>query len=205
MKTNLSKERKVRNRTESTWSYAVIAKLLLAVVIVASASQAAFASDPIGVYAVINKVVFEPSDESAERVQIWGVFSVAEGAGMKYRAPELGYLYYQLPKQKPELAKREWNDMKALAGKLEAVGFASRYKEKGKVRNVSEEPSRPDLYPIGFGLIHVPEPRKGHDALEKLFETAKELRAKRTAETRLQIPKTPGGTEDSSADAEVAQ
>ena len=36
------------------------------------------ASDPVGVYAVVEKIVLEPSDAAPQRIQIWGAFSLAE-------------------------------------------------------------------------------------------------------------------------------
>lgn len=36
------------------------------------------ASDPTGAYAVIDKLVLEPAEGQAQRVQIWGAFSLAD-------------------------------------------------------------------------------------------------------------------------------
>ena len=56
-----------------------------------------FASDPIGIYALIDRVVLEPSDAQPERIQIWGAFSFAmRQFGDQYSPPVRGYLYYQL-------------------------------------------------------------------------------------------------------------
>jgi hypothetical protein len=41
----------------------------------------ALASDPVGVYAYVDKVVLEPSEGKPERIQIWGGFALAEGRG----------------------------------------------------------------------------------------------------------------------------
>lgn len=42
------------------------------------------ASDPAGVYAFVDKVVFEPDQKSPERVQVWGGFALATGTGNTY-------------------------------------------------------------------------------------------------------------------------
>ncbi|MCA1660297.1 MAG: hypothetical protein LC642_07155, partial [Verrucomicrobiaceae bacterium] len=42
------------------------------------------ASDLVGVYAFIEKVVLEPSDAAPERIQLWGGFALADGRGEKY-------------------------------------------------------------------------------------------------------------------------
>ena len=39
----------------------------------------AFASDPIGIYALVDKVVLEPNEKNPERIQIHGAFAFAEG------------------------------------------------------------------------------------------------------------------------------
>src|ERR1044072_3600220 len=52
----------------------------------------ALASDPVGIYALVDKVVFEPNETSPERIQIWGAFAIAEGNGDTYRNAERGYL-----------------------------------------------------------------------------------------------------------------
>ncbi len=110
------------------------------------------ASDPIGIYAVVDKVVLEPSATAPERVQIWGSFSFAEGSGYAYKAPAAGYLYYKLPEKKSEPARNEWADFKSMAGTKGVVGFGSRYGDKGRIRKPGEKPADPDPYPIAFGL-----------------------------------------------------
>jgi hypothetical protein len=146
-------------------------------VVLAGCAQSALASDPVGIYAIVTKVVFEPSESAPERIQIWGTFSVAEKSGQAYTTPEQGYLYFQLPKEKSEAAQREWKDLASLAGKNEAVGFAARYKEKGKVRKSTEKPAGPDIYPLGFGLTRIQTPPANHTALQRLFEAARKKAA----------------------------
>jgi len=41
-----------------------------------SASRA-LASDPVGVYAIVDKVVFEPNETNPERIQVWGAFALS--------------------------------------------------------------------------------------------------------------------------------
>lgn len=162
------------------WPSAVrlLRSLIGAAVLLLAVTQQASASDPIGIYAVIDKVVIEPSESAPERVQIWGVFSLAEGGGNQYRAPEAGYLYFRFPEKKAELAKREWKDLLRMVGKSEAVGFGARYLEKGTVRSAKEKPSKPDVYPIGFGLSRITEARN-YPVIERLLEAARKHREKR--------------------------
>jgi hypothetical protein len=46
----------------------------------------------IGIYGIVDKVVFEPDENAPERIQIWGLFVVPVpiSSGM-YRAPRRGF------------------------------------------------------------------------------------------------------------------
>ena len=76
------------------------------------------ASGPIGIYALVDKVAFEPNADKPERIRIAGVFSVAEETpdnSTVYSAPQRGYLYFGLPglpSGNQDLARREWADLK---------------------------------------------------------------------------------------------
>src|SRR2546425_11310795 len=72
-------------------------KLLTALVALLGAGAArALASDPVGIYALVEKVVLEPNQANPERIQLWGAFAIAEGYGYTYKNAERGYLYYKL-------------------------------------------------------------------------------------------------------------
>ena len=113
------------------------------------------ASDLVGVYAFIDKVVLEPSDAAPERIQLWGGFALAAGGGEKYAPAQRGYLYFKLPAGKEKAALREWNDLKTLAGKEQLVAFGSRYGAKATVRKADVKPENPDPYTIEIGLTKV--------------------------------------------------
>src|SRR5438067_4393401 len=88
------------------------------------------ASDPVGVYALVDKVILEPNGEAAQRVQVWGGFSVATGRGEAYAAPVRGYLYFTVAQGKEDLCRREWNDLKKVAGTDQVVALGSRYEQQ---------------------------------------------------------------------------
>jgi hypothetical protein len=90
------------------------------------------ASGPVGIYGIVEKVVFEPDEATAERIQIWGVFAYADvGAGpaAQMSAVARGYLYVALPAVSARAGgqavtiRREWADLKSVAGTGEAVAF----------------------------------------------------------------------------------
>jgi hypothetical protein len=92
------------------------------------------ASDPIGVYALVDRVVMEPSEGMPERVQIHGVFTMADQQSRSYTEPVRGYLYYSLPASEQEAARTEWSGLTSLAGTGQVVGFGNRYKAYGRIR-----------------------------------------------------------------------
>jgi len=129
--------------------FVALAALLLA-------TQAGRGSLPVGLYARIDKVEVEPSEgQSAERVRVWGVFVLAGvPGGIGSTMPEQGYIYFSLPKNKPELARKEWNDLKKAAGTKECVAFGSRDAVQGlKVRTDKEGTKGAVPYPLEFGVV----------------------------------------------------
>ena len=129
----------------------------------------ALASDPVGIYALVDKVVFEPNETNPERIQVWGAFAIAEGYGYTYKNAERGYLYYKANSDKPTACRNEWSDLKTVAGSGQIVAFGSRYAEKGTLRKKETKPENPDLYPVAMGLTKV----KGKNDYEPLKQLAK--------------------------------
>jgi hypothetical protein len=119
-------------------------------------ARSAIASDPIGVYAIVDRIALEPNDTAPETIQIWGVFALTDGkSGDNYRPAERGYLYYSLPSSQGQRnsAKAEWADLKKIAGSGQTVGFGGRYTPTGRVRKATEKPTAPDVYPIQMGIV----------------------------------------------------
>jgi hypothetical protein len=112
------------------------------------------ASDPVGIYAIVDKVVFEPSDAAPERVQVWGAFAIAKGRGETYEPAERGYMYFKLGSE-PEVTRKEWADLKAVAGSGQIVGLGFRHSPKGTVRKAEAKPESPDAHPKGMGLTKI--------------------------------------------------
>ena len=129
--------------------------LSLIVLVVAAAGSALYASDPIAVYARIDRVVMTPAEGTPNTIQVFGVFSVARPDNRDdYQAPARGYLYFTAAADDAQ-ARREWNDLKSVAGTKQIVSFGSRSGLKAKVRPETEVPSAPDTYATGFGVKKV--------------------------------------------------
>ena len=73
-------------------------KLLAAALLVIAAAAAPSASDPVGIYAKIDRVTLEPDERAPAAIQVWGVFSMAKPKDRNdYLPPARGYLYFTLP------------------------------------------------------------------------------------------------------------
>ena len=132
------------------------------------------ASDMVGVYGVVEKVTLEPSDKVPARVQIWGAFSFADTKnGSAYGPAQRGYLYYSCPSGQESICRKEWTDLKSVAGKSTAVGFGNRYKPTGRVRKADEKAASPDPYPIQMGVIQIDNPIDRGSDTAKIIESLK--------------------------------
>ena len=112
------------------------------------------ASGPIGVYALVDKVTFEPSADKPELIRISGIFITAIDTpdnATVYSEPQRGNLYFRLPPGKEELARREWADLKSVAGTRQVVGFGSSWGVKARVWKLDAK--SPDDYPLGNGMV----------------------------------------------------
>jgi hypothetical protein len=142
---------------------------LVAIAVVTWFRAVPVASGPIGVYALIDRIVFEPNDTAPDRVQIWGAFAIADRERATPVFPaRRGYLYFRLPADLPndrvprsEVTRREWNDLKAVAGTGQMVGFGSSWVGTGsgappepyRVRPASESPGVPNQYVLNAGVV----------------------------------------------------
>ena len=113
------------------------------------------ASDRVAVYARIDKVVFTPDAANPTTAQVFGVFSVARATNPNdYEPAARGYLYFTLAGDEPQV-RREWNDLKEVAGTGQIVAFGERMKLKPRVRLNTEAPTGPDPYVIGTGVYKI--------------------------------------------------
>lgn len=127
---------------------------LIAAFSVSLFTQKTDASDWIGIYARIDKVVFEPNATAPERIQIWGAFALASKENRNsYQSAKRGYLYYSLRPGKEEVCRKEWADLNGRAGTDQIIGFGSRDMPTGSVRKADDKAASPDVYPVGFGLV----------------------------------------------------
>jgi len=121
------------------------------VIAFATFAAMAAASDRTGVYARIDKVVLEPVTGAADRVQVWGVFALAKADDRNFYLPAVrGYLYFKVS-DSPEAARREWADLKQVAGTGQIVALGTRL-SRPTLRKKDEAPANPDPYPVNVGV-----------------------------------------------------
>ena len=134
-----------------------LTKILCAAALLVGAASAARASDPTGIYAFVDRVVFEPNDATPERLQVWGGFALAKTENRDdYHNAERGYLYFKLRPGDEEICKKEWADLKSVAGGGQIVAFGSRLEIKAiTLRKADAKVEKPDVYPKGWGMNKV--------------------------------------------------
>ena len=111
------------------------------------------ASGPMAVYALIDKVTFEPNTDHPDRVRISGVFITSAQQGSEYSPPQRGYLYFSLPARDAERARQEWFSLKDVAGTRQVVGFGAGWSLPDvQVRKPGTPEKPPDEYTLNIGL-----------------------------------------------------
>ncbi len=148
--------------TRSRLIAAVLAIAVMGVVV-------ARASDRVGVYAKVDRVVLEPGADAPDTIQIWGVFALAQPKNPNdYLPAARGYLYYKLPANR-DVARREWSDLKGIAGTAQLVAFGSRWEAAPRLRQPNDPPANPDVYSINTGLTKV-QGRSDYAPIRSLLE-----------------------------------
>jgi hypothetical protein len=78
----------------------------------------------IGIYGIVDQVTFEPDEASPRSIRISGVFVVpVRLSSGDYRAPQRGYLRFQIRPGEEEAVRKDWNEIRKLAGTGQVVGF----------------------------------------------------------------------------------
>ncbi len=96
-----------------------------AVLLLSLVTAAVFAKNgTIGIYAVIDQVTFEPDGPSPNFIRVSGllVVPVSMSSG-QYRSPQKGYLYFRIRPGMEQETRKDWNELKSIAGTRQVVGF----------------------------------------------------------------------------------
>ena len=185
----------------------------LSLIAVLFASTSVLASGRIGFYGIVEKIVFEPNETAPERLQVWGAFMYVDGGASQnvaVSAAKRGYLYFKIkslhegytPQAQMDLTKKEWADLKSVAGTGQAVGFG-RYGYIGsfgvlepggvaappsflyenrpasgdqadlRVRPATETPSNPATYQTETGVVKLNEAGSHANVVRQLRDALK--------------------------------
>jgi hypothetical protein len=131
------------------------------ILLVSMATNAAAKSTSIGIYAAIDEVKFDQGGPSSNMVRISGIFIVPKRMSSgEYQTPQRGYLYFRISPGAEQAARKDWNQLKAVAGTGQVVGFAlywvpnpgdaqgnPHHSLEVKVRS-DRDTTAPDVYPI---------------------------------------------------------
>ena len=135
------------------------------------------ASGPLGVYGIVDKVVLEPNETSPERIQVWGTFALVNSGSnaLAVSQAKRGYLYLKFPitpysEANRAIYKKEWADLKAVAGTGQAIGFGSNFQTDLRVRPASEAPASPTNYQLNTGIVRLTA-SGSHAAIVKDLQT----------------------------------
>jgi hypothetical protein len=126
-----------------------------------AATVAAAKSNSIGIYSVVDEVKFDQDGPSPHLVRISGVFIVPrQMSSGEYQTPQRGYLYFRVSPGAEPAARKDWTQLKAVAGTGQVVGFAfywvpnpgdpqgnPHHSLEVKVRSDGDA-APPDVYPI---------------------------------------------------------
>ena len=113
------------------------------------------ASDRTALYARVDRVVLEPNAGAPGAIQVWGVFAMAKlNDRDDYLPAARGYLYLKIAGNEAT-ARKEWADLRAVAGTGQIVSFGSRYELRARLRKPDERPGMPDPYAVSIGLTRV--------------------------------------------------
>jgi hypothetical protein len=150
--------------------------LLTAVVLLGFFRITALASGSTGIFAIVEKIVFEPAS-APQRVRIYGAFALLDSRSGGFGEVQKGYIYFQLPPDESQAraARLEWTELRGVAGTGKAVAFGRwnyggnfsgnnmRYLlPQGKggelvVRKETDAPGVPVVYLTDTGIVRLPD------------------------------------------------
>src|SRR5215469_7463167 len=115
----------------------------------------------VGIYAISDQVLFEPSGGLPKFARISGVFVVpVRMSSGSYQRPQKGYLYFRIAPGTEQATRKDWSALSILAGSGKVVAFGQYWvpnpdDSQGnphhslEVRvNAGGDSATPDIYPL---------------------------------------------------------
>jgi hypothetical protein len=152
-----------------------IASLTFFFTFISLASAAGVYSDRTAIYARVDKVILEPSATAPERIQVWGAFALAGSEDRSSYGPaQRGYLYFSCKAGKEEICRREWADLKSIAGTGQVVGFGGRFQPRPSIRKSKDKPGSPDEYPLNYGIVKISDRMSDYAPIRDILSLPRE-------------------------------
>ncbi len=149
----------------------------------------------LGIYGIVDQVTFEPNGSEPNCVRIAGVFVVPfRMSSGGYQKPHRGYLYLKIAPGAEEATRRDWNELKTIAGSGKVVAFGQywvpnphdpqgnpHHSLEVTVHAEGESSPTPDVYPIPLpgvmkagAIVHNPEIAETDCNADKIVEQLQE-------------------------------
>jgi MYXO-CTERM domain-containing protein len=117
-------------------------------------ASTASATTIVNVVCDVEKVVLEPDATAPTRIQIHGVFALAEGGpGKPYSAAKRGYLYLACPAGREADCKTHFLDIQKAIGDVRCAGIGQAGEALPTVRAEGVTPTAADTYSFGLGVM----------------------------------------------------
>ena len=144
----------------------------------------------VGIYAIVDQVTFEPNDSSPNFVRISGVFVVpVRMSSCSYQRPQKGYLYFRIAPGTEQATRRDWSELRAVAGSGKVVAFGEYWVPNpddpwGNPHHSLEvtvhaegDSATPDVYPIPQGVMKADDMVHGANHDPRFDKIAAQLQA----------------------------
>jgi len=91
---------------------------------VAAPPQSPYRQQYVGIYGIVDRIEFEPNEQSPQRIRIHGAFTVPVPMSSFQRQPaRKGFLYFSMVPERAASTLKDWNALRAAAGTGQGVGF----------------------------------------------------------------------------------
>ena len=90
-----------------------------------------------------------------------------------YEPAAKGYLYYSVKPGSEDICKKEWADIKAVAGSGQIIGFSGR-RQTTRLRKTTDKPADPDVYPLDHGITKLNGNLANYGPVKELMALPKE-------------------------------
>ena len=129
------------------------------------------AGGPPPVCMAVDKLVFEPNENTPVRIQIWGSFSLLNDTKDSYGQPVRGYLYYSAAPGKEEECRKEWAKLKKLVAEqhLVSYGICGEPKIDSHLRKPTDKAAAAAAFPlVDHGFANADKMSTTYAALKQL-------------------------------------